>query len=50
MSTMAKQARRARVKWVTSQIQIRFGSQANQSGHGFFAAFGRGGRSGTTSP
>lgn len=31
---MANTARRARLKWVTSQIQMQFGSQRTHSGHG----------------
>ena len=37
MSTIANTARFARVKCVTSQIQIRFGSHTSQSGHGRFS-------------
>ena len=50
MSTMAKTARRARLKWVTSQIQMRFGSHTNQSGHGFLVLGVRAGASGRTRP
>ncbi len=50
MSTMANTARFARVKCVTSQIQMWFGSQISQSGHGFFPVGVRAGGSGRTSP
>lgn len=50
MSTMANTARRARPKWVTSQIQMRFGAHTSQSGHGFLAVAVRAGGSGRTRP
>jgi uncharacterized protein (DUF3084 family) len=50
MSTMANTARRARVKCVTSQIQIRFGSHTNQSGQGLRVLGVRIGGSGRTRP
>ena len=50
MSTIANTHRRAVVKWVTSQIQIRFGSHTSQSGHGFFTDRVRGLGAGRISP
>ena len=50
MSTIANVDPPARVKWVASQIQIRFGSHTSHSGHGFFVDGVRAGRSGSTSP
>ena len=50
MSTIANVARFARLKWVTSQIQIRFGSHTNHSVHGVFVDGVRAGGSGSTSP
>ena len=47
---MANTQRRARPKWVTSQIQILFGSQTSQWGHGVLGRRGVGGCSGSTSP
>ncbi len=41
MSSTAITARRARVKWVKSNAQIRFGFHSNQSGHGFFSGLPR---------
>ena len=45
-----EQTRRARVKCVTSQIQIRFGAHTSQSGHGLRSRRLRGCGWGRTSP
>jgi hypothetical protein len=49
-STIAKATRRARLKWVTSQHQIRFGAHSNQSGQSGFGVGSRLIGSGRTSP
>ncbi len=50
MSMMAKAQRRALLKCVTSQSEMRFGAQTSQPGHGWRPTGSLGPRSGSTKP